>query len=165
VIHVVVWRAHWQPGIDALRWFHKRVRPMELRSAGRHGKSTAAVHHTGRTSGKNYVTPVWAHRVGERFLIGLPYGTGVDWCRNVVAADGCALEYDGMRFDVVDPVVVPAAEALASLAGSRRSMLAVMGIEFFLRLDVALTTNGRNAARAADALPAQGDPLSAVAGR
>jgi hypothetical protein len=44
-------------------------------------------------------------------------------------------------------------------------MLAVMGIEFFLRLDVALTTNGRNAARAADALPAQGDPLSAVAGR
>lgn len=137
VIHVVVWRTRWQPGIDALRWFHKSVRPMELRSAGKRSKSTAAVHHTGRRSGKDYVTPVWAHRVGEGFLIGLPYGTGVDWCRNVLAAGGCVLDHDGVRYDVIAPVIVPVRDVPARLAGTRRSMLELMGIESFLRLDIA----------------------------
>ena len=136
VIHVVVWRARWQPGIDALRWFHKRARPMEMRSAGKSNKATAAVHHTGRRSGKHYVTPVWAHRVDDRFYIGLPYGTGVDWCRNVLAAGGGAVEHDGMRYDVTAPVIVSARDAPRTLAGTRRSMLELMGIESFLRLDV-----------------------------
>lgn len=146
VVHVVVWRTQWQPGIDALRWYHKRARPMELRSAGRRSRSTAAVHHTGRTSGKDYVTPVWAHRVGERFFIGLPYGSGVDWCRNVVAAGGCSLELDGVRYDVVAPVLVPVRDAPTRLAGTRRSMLELMGIEFFLRLDIADASNDAGSA-------------------
>ena len=136
VVHVVVWRTRWQPGLDALRWFHKRARPMELRSAGKRSKTAAAVHHIGRRSGKDYVTPVWAHRVGDQFFIGLPYGTGVDWCRNVLAAGGGAVEHDGVRFDVVAPVIVLARDAPERLAGTRRSMLELMGIESFLRLDI-----------------------------
>lgn len=135
VIHVVIWRTRWQPGIDALRWFHKRARPMEMRSAGKSNKATAAVHHIGRRSGKHYVTPVWAHRVDGRFFIGLPYGTGVDWCRNVLAAGGGAVEHDGMRYDVTAPLIVSVLDAPETLDGTRRSMLELMGIESFLRLD------------------------------
>lgn len=137
LIHVVVWRTRWQPGIAALRWYHKRARPVEMRSAGKRSKAAAAVHHVGRRSGKHYVTPVWAHRVGDRFFIGLPYGTGVDWCRNVLAAGGGAVEHDGVRYDVVAPLIVSAPDAPETLAGTRRSMLELMGIEFFLRLDIA----------------------------
>lgn len=157
VVHVVVWRTRWQPGIDALRWFHKTVRPMELRSAGKRSKAAAAVHHTGRKSGRDYVTPVWAHRVGEGFFIGLPYGTGVDWCRNVMAAGGCRLEHDGVRYDVIAPVIVPARDAPRTLGGTRRSMLELMGIEFFLRLDIAPPATPDAAthhwARASEAVP------------
>jgi deazaflavin-dependent oxidoreductase (nitroreductase family) len=149
VIHVVVWRTRWQPGIEALRRFHKSIRRIELRSAGKRSKSTAAVHHTGRKSGRGYVTPVWAHRVGDRFFVGLPYGTGVDWCRNVIAAGGCALAYDGARYDVIAPVIVPVQDAPPRLAGTRRHMLELMGIESFLRLDIAPPSN-EDGARAAD---------------
>jgi hypothetical protein len=69
-----------------------------------------AVHHKGRKSGREYVTPVWAERVGQSFYIQLPYGTDVDWCHNVLADDGCTLENDGVRYDAVAPAIVPAAE-------------------------------------------------------
>ena len=56
VLVVAVWRTRWQPGIDFLRWFNKKVgNPAWLRMAG---KRITKVHHTGRQSGTEYVTPV-----------------------------------------------------------------------------------------------------------
>jgi deazaflavin-dependent oxidoreductase (nitroreductase family) len=135
VVHVVVWRTGWQPGVDALRRYHRALRPRELRKAGRRGQSAGVVHHTGRKSGKEYVTPVWAHRVGESFYVGLPYGTGVDWLRNVRAAGGCVIEHDGERHHTVDPVVVPLAVVPPALARKRR-LFALMGIEHLVRVDI-----------------------------
>ena len=50
------------------------------------------VIHTGRTSGRQYRTPVNVFRRGDRYIIALTYGSESDWVRNVLADGGCTLE-------------------------------------------------------------------------
>jgi deazaflavin-dependent oxidoreductase (nitroreductase family) len=133
VLLVVVWRTRWRPGIDAIRRFNKKVRPVTLKVAG---KRITTVHHAGRKSGSEYVTPVWAERSGRSFFIQLPYGTDVDWCRNVLAGGGCALERNGVRYETAAPVIVPAAEAVPLLPPGLRRMHRLAGVESYLRLDI-----------------------------
>jgi deazaflavin-dependent oxidoreductase (nitroreductase family) len=136
VVHIIIWRTRWRPGLDALRRYHRRVDQRKiLTAAGGAGQSTAVVHHTGRRSGRVYSTAVWAHRVGESFWVGLPYGTDVDWLRNVRAAGGCEIEHDGVRHRVVDPVVLPVTELPAAL-GRERTMLRLMGVREAIRVDI-----------------------------
>lgn len=72
-----------KPALTAVRRNNKFVlNPVILK---RGGATVTAVHHVGRRSGKPYVTPVWADRAGRSFFVHLPYGTDVDWCRNVLA--------------------------------------------------------------------------------
>lgn len=136
VVHIVIWRTRWRPGLDALRRYHRRVDQRKIpRTAGGAGQSTAVVHHTGRRSGRAYSTAVWAHRVGESFWVGLPYGTDVDWLRNVRAAGGCEIQHDGVRHRVVNPVVLPVTGLPAAL-GHDRTMLRLMGVREALRVDI-----------------------------
>ena len=72
---------------DAVRVFNKHVlNPVMMNLAGRKHWYAAVIRHTGRRSGKTYATPVVADRVANGFILPLPYGTGVDWLRNVLAA-------------------------------------------------------------------------------
>jgi deazaflavin-dependent oxidoreductase (nitroreductase family) len=64
------------------------------------------VHHRGRTSGREYSTPVKLFRNGEDYIIALPYGPGTDWVRNVLAAGGCEITSRGSRISVGTPRVV-----------------------------------------------------------
>ena len=135
VVRVAVWRSRWKPALNAVRRYNKFVlNPVILK---RGGATVTAVHHVGRSSGKAYVTPVWAERAGQSFFIHLPYGTDVDWCRNVLAGGGCILEQDGERYDVVAPVIVPAAEAEPHLSPASRRMHRLFGVRSYLRLDIA----------------------------
>lgn len=139
LFRMVVWRTRWRPGIDAVRWYNKRVEnPIALKMGG---QRITAIHHTGRKSGKEYVTPVWAERSGQWFFIQLPYGTDVDWCRNVLAGGCCALEHNGVRYDTVAPVIVPAAEVVPFLPPGLRRMQGLVGVESYLRLDISPTEN------------------------
>ena len=134
VLQVVAWRTGWRPGLDAIRRFNKRFRnPVMLKVAG---KRITAIHHTGRKSGRVYVTPVWAERSGQSFFVHLPYGTDVDWGRNVLAAGYCALEHDGVSYDTVAPVIVPAAEAMPLLPPGMQRMDRLFGVDSYLRLDM-----------------------------
>jgi hypothetical protein len=54
--------------------------------AGGRFSPAAFVEHTGRKSGRVYTTPLTSPRFGDGFLLPLPYGPQVDWCRNTVAA-------------------------------------------------------------------------------
>lgn len=135
-IRVLVWRSHWPPALAALARYNKVVtnRPAALKRAG---KMVTLVHHTGRTSQRPYVTPVWAERSGRYFFIQLPYGSDADWCRNVVAHGGCGLERDGVLYDVVAPVIVPASEAAPHLPPFARRMHRLSDIRSYLRLELA----------------------------
>jgi deazaflavin-dependent oxidoreductase (nitroreductase family) len=62
--------------------------------------------HVGRKSGRAYRPPVNVFRVPEGFLIALTYGRDSEWVRNVLAAGGCELETQGVRYRLSAPTIV-----------------------------------------------------------
>jgi deazaflavin-dependent oxidoreductase (nitroreductase family) len=66
----------------------------------------ATVCHRGRRSGREYRTPVKVFRNGTGYIIALPYGSGADWVKNVLAAGGCELMTRGRRLRMVEPTLV-----------------------------------------------------------
>lgn len=114
-------RNKWTPVLDVQRRVNHRVfNPRQMRSAGTPGAYAAVIHHTGRTSGRPYETPVVPFPTVDGFLIVLPYGTSPDWVRNVLAAGTAELVHEGETFTVGSPEVrqirpgdVPAGEERA----------------------------------------------------
>ena len=105
-----------------------------LRLAGDKHWYAAAIQHTGRRSGKQYATPVVAERVTDGFVIPLPYGTGVDWLQNVLAAGRATISSQGESYDVVQPEIIDAAAALPALSPRRQRTFQRVGIEQYLRI-------------------------------
>ena len=64
------------------------LNPLIVRLALLHFHMAAQLTHTGRRSGRTYVTPVGARRAGDLVLIPLTFGNQSDWSRNVLAAGG-----------------------------------------------------------------------------
>jgi deazaflavin-dependent oxidoreductase (nitroreductase family) len=62
--------------------------------------------HVGRKSGRADRTPVNVFRTPEGFLIALTYGRECEWVRNVLAAGGCELETQGVRYRLSAPAIV-----------------------------------------------------------
>ncbi len=99
---------------DWVRQFNKRtLNPAVLNFAGRPSSPYAVVHHVGRRSGRTYSTPVSARPTPEGFIIPLPYGSDVDWCRNVLAAGHCTISWNGDDYPVGEPEVIDAATVLS----------------------------------------------------
>jgi deazaflavin-dependent oxidoreductase (nitroreductase family) len=120
------------------------LNPLITRVAGRrHMNMAAQIHHRGRRSGRAYVTPASARLDHDAFWVPLTFGTGSDWCRNVLAAGGCTVRWRGEDHVTVHPVVVDRATAMSAARGAFRAperlMLRMLGITHFLRLDVAHT--------------------------
>ena len=62
--------------LDTVRVFNKHVlNPVMMLVAGQKYWFAGVIEHTGRRSGKKYSTPVVIDRVGDGFIIPLPYGT------------------------------------------------------------------------------------------
>ena len=118
------------------------LNPLLGRMAGRkHLKMAAQIHHQGRRSGKPYMTPASARLDGTTFWIPLTFGPGSDWCRNVRAAGGCSITWNGVEYRAARPVVIDRGAALpgarAAFKPQERAMLRLLGIRQFLRLDLA----------------------------
>jgi len=96
------------------------LNPLTLALAGSHRLPLLAMlHHRGRRSGRSYATPV-----GER--------TG--WFRNVLAAGGCVIRWNGAAYPVVEPEVVDWANARGACYPVERLLMPLIGIEQFVRL-------------------------------
>jgi deazaflavin-dependent oxidoreductase (nitroreductase family) len=75
----------------------------------------AVIVHKGRKSGREYRTPVLAHKSGQRLGIVLFYSEDTDWVRNVLAAGGAGVRRAGRSgkltgarvVDSTDPAVSP----------------------------------------------------------
>jgi deazaflavin-dependent oxidoreductase (nitroreductase family) len=90
-----------------IRAFARVVGPIGGRMAGhRLFPLWATLHHTGRTSGTAYATPVVALRTSDGFFVPLPFGNATQWAKNVFAADGGAITYAGREYRVVEPRIV-----------------------------------------------------------
>jgi hypothetical protein len=104
-------------------WEHRfnkhTLNPAVLKFAGRPSSPYAVVHHVGRHSGQTYATPVRVRPIPEGFIIPLPYGSDVDWCRNALAAGHCTISWHGNDYSVGEPEVMDLATILSHVPMSR----------------------------------------------
>ena len=107
---------------------------LRLARAGR-GPFTI-VRHRGRTSGREYETPIVAARLGSDFVVELTYGDQVQWYRNVVAAGGCELVRGERSARIVAVEPLSAAEGLAAYGGFRAVVLRLLHRHEFRRFVV-----------------------------
>ncbi len=119
---------------DLVRSFNKRVtNPAEMALAGHRYWYAAVIEHTGRKSGKRYRTPVVALRTDDGILVGLPYGSGVDWLRNVLAAGSATITDKGRSYSVVRPEVIDAAAAEPQLSPWWRWILHATNVDSYVK--------------------------------
>ncbi|NHF64065.1 nitroreductase family deazaflavin-dependent oxidoreductase [Microcella pacifica] len=84
--------------------------PAELKKGKR-----PVIIHVGRTSGREYQTPLDAHRVDGGYLFVPVYGVESDWVRNVLAAGSARLRVDGSEVSLSSPRLIDADAAFALL--------------------------------------------------
>lgn len=95
----------------------------------------AAVEHRGRKSGKEYATPVAiAAATSGALYIGLPWGPGTDWVRNLQAAGGGTVRWKGTSYAVTEPTIVGSSEALAAANVVVRLIMTRWNMDHYLRL-------------------------------
>ena len=111
------------------------INPRVLSEAGRAGSQYSVVRHTGRTSGREYETPVEVVPFDGGFFVALVYGEQAQWVRNVRAANGAVIVDDGAEHTIDDVQVVPIDET--PLGARNRAAIAIMGIHSALRLSAA----------------------------
>ena len=115
------------------------LNPLVRKLAGKkHMAMAAQMHHTGRRSGRSFMTPVGAKLSGVYFLIPLTFGNRSDWCRNVRAAGGGTIRWKGNDYQVVEPELLDVKAARAEIRStfnlSDRLFVRLMGITQVMRL-------------------------------
>ncbi len=115
------------------------LNPVIVKLAGRrHVRFAAQIHHTGRRSGRRYITPASARLAGDTFFIPLTFGSTSDWSRNVRAAGGCTIRLNGIDYRAVRPRFVDWEQAMQAGRPAfnrvERIMFRALGIRQFLLL-------------------------------
>ena len=122
---------------DQVRRFNRRwFNPLVLHLAGRSPWPVVRLEHRGRRSGALRATPVLAWPVAGGFLVPMPYGTDVDWAKNLRHAGGGVLQFHGVRYRVGRPRIVLARDALGDLLFPADSLVGVAGVRHVMRVDV-----------------------------
>jgi deazaflavin-dependent oxidoreductase (nitroreductase family) len=112
--------------------FNRRVtNPVTRRFAGR-VPPFAIVVHRGRTSGKEYRTPIMAFRSPGGFAIALTYGPKTDWVRNITAAGTARLIYRRQQVPISEPRLVHTEEVRRLLPAPVRFVLRLARVDDFL---------------------------------
>jgi deazaflavin-dependent oxidoreductase (nitroreductase family) len=75
------------------------------------------LEHVGRKSGTPYRTPLSVFSTEDGVAIMLTYGPNRDWLKNITAAGGAHMQRYGKTIELVDPEVVPKAEAARAVNG------------------------------------------------
>jgi deazaflavin-dependent oxidoreductase (nitroreductase family) len=124
-----------------LRPMTKMLNPLIRKLAGRpHFRMAAQIRHTGRRSGRPYMTPAGARRSGDLIVIPLTFGNQSDWSRNVRAAGGCSIRLNGQDYDTTEPEFLSAQQAKplvrAVFSPLERASFKVLGIRQFMRLHI-----------------------------
>jgi deazaflavin-dependent oxidoreductase (nitroreductase family) len=110
------------------------INPRQLRSAGKPGAYASIIRHVGRTSGKAYETPVGVVPTEDGFLIGLVYGSGTNWLRNVLACGSATIVHEGQTYAVDRPEIVPMRMVGARFGASDQRGFRFLGVDRALRL-------------------------------
>jgi len=122
---------------ERLRAFNKRFfNPLMRKLAGKRFVPFALVRHVGRRSGKTFETPISAKPVGGGFVIALPYGSDVDWYRNVMAAGGGVMRWHGKEYAFGKPEPADRSKAVTVFPLPYRAVLLLNNTQEFVRVRV-----------------------------
>jgi len=122
--------------LERIRFFNRRYfNPWSLCFSGRPKSFWSVILHTGRRSGKEYITPIVAVREKSGFIIPLPYGKRVDWFQNIMAAGSCDLIFRGKVYHSSRPEKIPLEEGVGAFPGWVQARLRRLNTEYLLHLD------------------------------
>jgi deazaflavin-dependent oxidoreductase (nitroreductase family) len=107
VVFVVGMRAKSPVVLNAVRRTGRATKGFVLPQAGTPGAIASIVRHTGRSTGRQYETPVQPVPTDDGFVLALPYGPNTDWLKNVLAAGSATIVHEGRSFEVERPEMVP----------------------------------------------------------
>jgi deazaflavin-dependent oxidoreductase (nitroreductase family) len=121
-------------GVRPRRQLNRRANALFLKIAGGRLPAYSALKHLGRSSGREYVTPLSAYPLGDGFVMAVLYGEAknVDWVRNVMAAGQCVLKTRREEHVLERPEIIPASQAEAAYPPLLRFMYRSRGIHEFL---------------------------------
>ncbi|MGA7272081.1 MAG: nitroreductase family deazaflavin-dependent oxidoreductase [Acidimicrobiia bacterium] len=91
--------------------------------------------HVGRKSGRRYQIPINVFPRRGGFLLCLTYGRDTDWVKNVLAADGAELFYDGSDYHLANPRIVGRDRAWPDLPLMVKPLLWLVGVRDFILAD------------------------------
>jgi deazaflavin-dependent oxidoreductase (nitroreductase family) len=121
-----------------IRLAARLVNPLTLLVAGRRWMPIVGVlHHVGRRSGRAYATPLGMRPLGSSFLLPRTFGENAAWYQNVLAAGWCAVTYRGKEYRLIHPEVVDYPTAAPAFPRYELLQFRLIGINEFLRLQVA----------------------------
>jgi deazaflavin-dependent oxidoreductase (nitroreductase family) len=89
------------------------INKLTLRFVGH--TAVADLEHVGRRTGRIHHTPVRAFRDRDTVVIGINFGRGSDWVRNVKAAGRCRLRLRDEVMELTDPRIVPIEQGMRSM--------------------------------------------------
>ena len=99
----------------------------------------AVLHHRGRTSGRDYATPIVARRTRDGFVIPMPFGEATQWSRNVEASGAAAIRWRGADYTVERPREIDFETAKPAFGPVLRPLLRLVGIERFIEVHDAIS--------------------------
>lgn len=138
-------RYKWPFVLDGVRRMNRRfLNPLQMRTAGTPGAYAGIIHHVGRTSSREYQTPVGIVQQKDTFVIVLPYGTRPDWVKNVLAAGTATLTHEGASHEVERPEVIPISDVLEHLDPSDQRTHDWFNVTRCLRLHNVTANVGQN---------------------
>jgi deazaflavin-dependent oxidoreductase (nitroreductase family) len=114
--------------------FNKKVSNRVTRPVARWAPGLATVHHTGRTSGRAYETPVNVFKRGDGYLFALTYGKG-DWVKNVLAGGACEITTRHRTVALREPQLYRDAQR-TSIPIPARWILAAVRVDQFLSMTI-----------------------------
>jgi deazaflavin-dependent oxidoreductase (nitroreductase family) len=133
VVILVAMRSKYPPVLRAVRRFNRSVaNPRAMETAGQPGADASVIRHVGRTSGTAYETPIGPFPTDEGFVIPLPYGTTPDWLKNVQSAGSATIISEGTYYQVAEPQIIDAQEAMSSIPNEFQRSLRWFNVDEFL---------------------------------
>lgn len=80
------------------------------------------------------IPPVAIRSTPDGFVLPLPFGERVDWCRNLLAGGGGVIHWRGVHFAVVQPEIIDGATAARSFNPYMRVVLRAFRVKSAIRL-------------------------------
>jgi EmrB/QacA subfamily drug resistance transporter/deazaflavin-dependent oxidoreductase (nitroreductase family) len=118
-----------------VRFAARFVNPLVLLAAGRRWMPVVGIlHHRGRSTGREYATPIGMRPLGDGFVIPRTFSDNAAWYQNIKAAGEGRVTYLGRRYRVVEPEVVDYATARPAFPRYERLQFRLIGINEYLYL-------------------------------